>query len=305
MIDISNEILQSYQVRKTKAQKTRFIAFMQSKLPQLQVESGGFGKNRNLVLGNVAEAKVLLTAHYDTCAQLPFPNFITPLNILVYLIYSFCIIIPFFFVYAVVFGLLFALTHSFFLGYWLGLLAMMGAMVYVMMGGKANQHTANDNTSGVITLCELYAAMTPEERARTAIVFFDNEENGLLGSSFFRKLHKADNLKEKLIINFDCVSDGDHMLFVSNKPAKKRYGDLLEKAFPTDRGKYLYFKTTSQAFYPSDQAGFPVSIAVAALKKNKLVGLYMNKIHTKHDTVFQEDNIVFLTEGTLRLIRQI
>ena len=40
MTSLSEEILKKYQVRKTKAQKTRFIEFMQSKLPELKVEEG-------------------------------------------------------------------------------------------------------------------------------------------------------------------------------------------------------------------------------------------------------------------------
>jgi hypothetical protein len=48
------------------------------------VEKASFG-GRNIVIGNPDTAKVLYTAHYDTCARLPFPNFITPKNIFIYL----------------------------------------------------------------------------------------------------------------------------------------------------------------------------------------------------------------------------
>ena len=40
MHDISREILESYQVRKTKEQKSRFIAFLQTRYPELRVEEG-------------------------------------------------------------------------------------------------------------------------------------------------------------------------------------------------------------------------------------------------------------------------
>ena len=40
------------------------------------------------VLGDPETAKVVFSAHYDTCARLPFPNFIAPKNLLVTLGYT-------------------------------------------------------------------------------------------------------------------------------------------------------------------------------------------------------------------------
>lgn len=303
MTAISETILKDCMVRKTKDQKTRFIDYMKGVFPELQVEEDR--KNRNLVLGDVASAKVILTAHYDTCAKLPFPNFITPMNFLVYLGYQLLVIIPFVVVFAAVFGLVFSLTQIREVSSLTGYLAMMGALYYLMMGGPANPYTANDNTSGVITLVELYEAIPQELRSQVAFVFFDNEESGLLGSGAFRKRHKNENLEQKLLLNFDCVSDGDHFLFVLNKPAMKQYADAFRRAFPAAEEKAVYLESTAKAFYPSDQAKFPVNAAVAALNKHKLWGLYMDKIHTPKDRFFDTDNITFLRDGTIRLLEEL
>lgn len=305
MTTLSEKILSDWQVRKTKKQKTAFIEFMKSQIPEIQVEEGGFPKNRNLVVGDVKSADVILGAHYDTCARLPFPNFMPPQNVLLYLAYSLLICIPFFLVAVVVNMALHLVTDNYWILYWGTLLAVFGAMGVVMMGGPANLHTVNDNTSGVITLCEIWAAMSPEQRAKTAIVFFDNEENGLLGSAFFRKLHKKDGLKNKLMINFDCVSDGEHMLFVLNKPAMKNYRQAFTAAFPTAENMTVHVESSSNTLYPSDQMGFPVSAAVAATKKKKFVGLYLDRIHTARDTVLRQENIDYLTAGTLRLLEKL
>lgn len=302
MTELSESILSNWQVRKTKKQKTAFIEFLRSQIPGLQVEQGGFGNNRNLVLGDVKTADVILTAHYDTCAQLPFPNFISPKNIPLYLGYSLLLCIPFGLFALLINALLHLVTDNFFLLYWGTFLPTMGLMFYLFMGGKPNPHTANDNTSGVITLCELMAAMTEEQKARTAFVFFDNEENGLLGSSYFHKLHKKDGVDKKLLINFDCVSNGDHMLFVLSKQAHNIYGSAFAAAFPNTDEKTVYIEKSSNTMYPSDQGSFPLGVGVAALKKKKLVGLYMNRIHTVKDTVFQQENIAYFVEGTLRLM---
>lgn len=46
---------------------------------------------------------------------------------------------------------------------------------------------------------------------KAAFVLFDHEEIGMVGSYSFAKKHK-EILKDKLIVNLDCVSDGDHIL---------------------------------------------------------------------------------------------
>ena len=302
MTTLSETILSDWQVRKTRKQKNAFIEFMQSQIPGLQVEQGGFGNNRNLVLGDVKSAKVIIGAHYDTCARLPFPNFMPPKNIPLYIGYSLLICLPFLVLMGILSGVLMALTDNFLLAYWGSFLPAMALMFYLFMGGKPNPHTVNDNTSGVITLCELIASMPPEQMSQTAFVFFDNEENGLLGSAFFTKLHKKDHLKNKLMINFDCVSDGDHMLFVLNKPAQKAYGEVFAAAYPSTTEKTVLIEKSSNTMYPSDQANFPMGVGVAALKKKKFVGIYLDRIHTVKDTVFQEENIKFFVDGTQRLL---
>ncbi len=299
MTELSREILENWQIRKTKAQKTAFIAFLQEKLPGLQVEQKG--KNRNLVLGDVKTAKLIVTAHYDTCSRVPFPNFVTPKNFLLYLLYNILIVLPFLGLMFLVWWLVSLIPGATYFGWLAGYAAMMLSMVFVLMGGKPNEHTANDNTSGVITLCQLIATMTPEQKEKVCFVFFDNEEAGLLGSAAFAKRHKKDGLKNKLLLNFDCVSDGDIFLLVHNKPAGKQYGQAISEAFAPTEEKAVEICSSARAFYPSDQKNFPVNVAVSAMHRSKWAGLYMDKIHTKHDTVFQEENIHYLTEATVKL----
>lgn len=301
MTPFSQLILSDWQVRKTKKQKLAFIRLMQSRFPELRVEESKIIHNRNLVAGDWETAEFILSAHYDTCAVLPFPNFVMPKNILMTVLYSLLICIPFFLI-AFGFNLLLALvTDNFMLHYWLSLILLFGLIILVFFAGIPNRHTANDNTSGVITLCELMERMPEEMRKKVLFVFFDNEENGLLGSAFFRKLHKKE-LNNKLILNFDCVSDGDHILLVLNKAARKKYGGRLEAAFQSTVEKTVHLEKSSSAMYPSDQAGFPMSAAVAALKKLPLLGLYLDRIHTGRDRVFDERNIEYLCAHTLRFL---
>lgn len=304
MQELSEKILAEYQVRKTKAQKAAFIDFFKQYYPELQVEEGGLPLNRNLVIGDISNAKVVLTAHYDTCARLPFPNFITPKNIVITILYNLMIIIPFFLFMEFLMYFIYSHTQSSQISYWLSFVCTIGLFLWIFMFGTPNKHTANDNTSGVIALCELLEMLTPEQRAQTVFVFFDNEEYGLLGSVYYRKVHKK-RLKDFLLINLDCISDGNHLLLVQSRAPRRKYKELLREAFKDTGEKKFYFEKSESTFYPSDQINFPVNLAIASMKKKPFIGFYMDKIHTKHDVMFDRANIECICTGIQTLIERI
>lgn len=312
MTETTREIFETYQVRKTKKQKTAFIEYVKQIAEHygydFAVEKGSFGA-RNIVIGKPDTAKVLYTAHYDTCARLPFPNFITPKNFFFYLLYQF-LIVGAFFILSFVLGNLIGFFLSFTpvdesTGYMItsfSLQLVLFAFLFLMLGGPANKHTANDNTSGVTTVLDIIQALPQDQKDKVAFVLFDLEEAGLFGSSSFASKHKAVK-KNALLINFDCVSDGSTILFALKRSTKK-YAELLEKAFvPTAD---IAVDITRNAFYPSDNVSFRGGIGVAALKKAKLFGtLYMNRIHTKRDVIYRKENIRFLTDGSIKLAQML
>ena len=301
MTELSQKILAEYQVRKTKAQKQAFIELMQAHFPELQIQEGGFPKCRNLIIGDVENATLLLTAHYDTCARLPFPNFITPKAPLLSILYSFLLALP---VVLVVFGVNFLLSFFpiiFELRYFISLVVSFG-LLSLMFIGPANKHTANDNTSGVIVLCELLKLLSRKERSKVAFVFFDHEESGLLGSGYFRSKYKNVSANTPMI-NFDCVSDGDYILVAATKAALQDIGDKLDAAFQPKKEKTILQCKAEKIYYPSDQMGFRKGVAIAALKKKPLIGYYMDRIHTARDTEFDRRNIRLLCDSILRLLK--
>lgn len=301
MSALTETILKEYQIRKNKKQKQAFRDWLIPKLEEkgyaVSVEEGSMG-SRNIVIGDVSGAKTLFTAHYDTCAVMPFPNFITPAKPLFYWLYQIVIMIPMF---AFLFGVagLFSLVAKplFMVGYWVGFFVLFGFLRF----GPANRHTANDNTSGVCAVLELALALPEERRQDVAFVLFDLEEMGLVGSSFFAKAHKKE-MEKKLLVNLDCVSDGETMLFVLRKGAWPML-EALKAAFPADERVTPRFMTKGY-IYPSDQNQFKCGVGVSALLKNRFGILYMDKIHTPKDQVFRRENIEWLVEGCLRLAEE-
>lgn len=306
MSELSKTVMETFQIRKSRKQKAAFRAWLRTTLESkgycVREETGNF--STNVVVGDPDTAKVIFTAHYDTCAVLPFPNFITPRNFLFYLLYQFLICIP---LLAVPFGAEAALLILWEdCPLWAAMLTMYALVFFMfwwLLDGPANKHTANDNTSGVITLLETAFSLPVEQRDKVCFVFFDNEEKGLFGSSAFVGKHKSAK-KNTPTINFDCVSDGDHIHLFPNKREKKdqETWQLLRKAFSAEDCKSV---TIATGFYPSDQRGFRRGVGVCALKKNRFFGYYMDRIHTSKDTVLDERNILLLRDGALRLTAEL
>ena len=304
MTDTTHEILEKYQVRKSTAQKRAFAAYVEQLAAEwgytFKIEKGSFGV-KNLVIGDPTSAKVVYTAHYDTCAVLPFPNFITPKNMVFYILYNIVIVLGFFLA-AYLFGVI-AGTVSAFFNFSEDVVLLGGKILYLaflllLFAGPANKHTANDNTSGVTLLVDIMRDLPTDRRNDVAFIFFDHEESGLLGSSAFARAHKQE-MKNRLLINFDCVSDGEHLLFVLCKEAKP-YRAVIEKTFTAKDG-FTVEVAEKGIFYPSDQLKFPCGVGVAALRATKHGLLYMNRIHTRRDVIYREENIAFLKNGAIEL----
>ncbi len=303
MDTIIKEIFETYQVRKSRKQKTAFIDYTQKKAKELgwdsHVEKGLFG-SRNIVVGDPDRAKVVYTAHYDTCSRLPFPNFLTPNHFGIYLLYNIAIVLGFFVIAAIlgfVVGVVSALTNlDIAIATKIAQLLLL-ALLLLLLCGPANRHTANDNTSGITVLFGIMKDLPEEQRNKAALVFFDLEEMGLIGSASFASKHKQVKANT-LLLNFDCVSDGEDMMILTKKKAKP-YADLLRKAYPeTD---LVRPRVIDKAFYPSDQANFKTAVGVASFKKTKGGMLYMNRIHTKKDFIYRRENIEFLVNGSIKL----
>lgn len=304
MNEISKTIVEQYEIRKNKKQKAAFREYIVGEAERLgykaSVESGSFGV-KNIVFGDTQKASIVFGAHYDTCAVMPFPNFITPRNIFVFIVYQLLLCVVMFIIPAALTGLVIYFTGVGPLAALVWMVSLLG-MCFLMMAGPANKHTMNDNTSGVLSVVELMSALPTELRGKAAFVLFDAEELGLIGSSSFAKSHKE--LSGKLLINLDCVGDGDTVLLVPRAAVRKDASamSLLSDSFsPTAEMNAII---DGRAIYPSDQASFKRGVGVAALKKGAL-GIYMDRIHTRRDTVCEQKNIDYIVASSINLIKNV
>jgi len=305
MLTTPMDVLHQFPVRKTKKQKQAFRDAVQSYGQNLgyevTVEKGNMGVH-NVVIGNPKTAKYLVTAHYDTCARMVLPNFVTPCNGLVYWSYQLFLIFLIFvetFVTTLIICLIAGTTEIAsavaVAAYWFFLL--------LMMIGPANQSNANDNTSGVVTVLEIARTLPEIQRNKVCFVLFDLEEAGLLGSAAYRKAHKKET-DDQIVLNLDCVGDGDNILLFPTKKLKKdvkKFSSIF-KACGYFGNKSILVRDKGYSFYPSDQTNFPYGVGIGAFRIKKGLGHYYSRIHTPKDTILDPTNVNLLRAAITTLI---
>ena len=307
---VSDTLLERFPVRKSAKQKEEFRTWLCDTLREAGYDprikyTKGYGNSNNVVVGDLVHSKVILTAHYDTCAVLPFPNFVTPCSLLFTVLYVLVLAIALLAVLALVELVLLpklGVPNSVRL---ISAYVILAGIILLCIEGKANKSNVNDNSSGVITLLETALSLPEEERGKVLFIFFDNEEKGMLGSSAFIDKYRPVLDPNALTINFDCVGDGDHILLFPVWRVLKREEALrkVEEIYSADAGeKEVRMVKKGFRFYPSDQMKFTRGIGVAALHYKKSVGYYLGRIHTKRDTVLDRSNIDLLREANLRYI---
>ena len=305
MLQKPMDIPKRYPVRKSKKQKQAFredvTAYAQNLGYAVKTEKGTFHA-QNLILGEPEKAKYLVTAHYDTCARMLLPNFIAPCNPVVFLGYQMVLVVLLVAAALVAGVVTVVLTHSLTIAQFVALVVYW-VLLLAMLVGPANKHNANDNTSGVVTLLEIAATLPENQRNKVAFVLFDLEEAGLIGSAYYRKAHKAQTDKQ-IILNLDCVGDGDELMLFPTKKLKKDQGKLesLRTACGRFGKKSISLREKGFTKYPSDQKNFPYGVGIAAFHRKRGIGLYCSRIHTGRDTVLEITNVNLLRAALITLI---
>lgn len=233
---------------------------------------------------------------------MPFPNFITPCNAIAYFAYQFGVVLGLLLLSVLPAALVGYLFDDFQAAYFVWYFSYLGLFALMMLG-PANPNNANDNTSGIVALLKLAESLPNEKRADVCFVLFDLEEMGLVGSKAYRKAHKAATDRQ-IVLNMDCVGDGDTIIAF---PAKKLGADQsrmtqIRKLSYCDEQKKVAVHEKGFYVYPSDQRNFPYGVGIAAFKRSKCVGLYCDRIHTRRDTVLDENNVNILRDRLLAVI---
>lgn len=286
-------LIDNYPVRRKKEQKDKFIEYVKENINrEVRVEELE-GKHNNILIGDVDNAKVVFTAHYDTPAASLFPNIMIPRNKVIGIAYQFS--------YPILLALI-SLGISYLIKHLLSLDYQVWAIMYIILYLGSfyfltrffdNKNNSNDNTSGVAVILEL-ANMCEKD---VGFILFDNEELGKLGSKAFAKAHK-ECFKNKLVVNLDCVGNGENIIFVAKDNALENDLYKVINNFVKSNDQYnVKFYGQKGSMSNTDYVNFECSATIMACKKAKLVGYYTPRIHTKYDTVSNVENIDFIVKS--------
>lgn len=301
--DYLNRIDRDYPVRNSAEQKQAFRDWALGEAKKngfTQAKAVTAEGHENLVFGNPDTARVIFTAHYDTPRRALLPNLMLVTNPFLSLAYHLGTVLV---MLAVSLGAAFAVKNILNLD-WNELpsralmlavyLAVYCGLFVLLLRGPANQRNRNDNTSGTAAVMELMRRSG--EKEGTAYILFDDEEKGKKGSRAFAKANPAVK-KEALIVNLDCVGNGETFVFGPSAQAEASplYAELQKAAGQT--GLNARFFPAGKARMNSDHKSFDQGVGVCACAFRPKIGYYTGRIHTSGDTVAEPENIARLTEA--------
>ncbi len=308
-----DEILRKYQARGSYRQKTIFINYLKGRLEKSRYDKEirvdeyrvRFFRTRNIIVGNPDEAEIFITAHYDT-SPIWFCSFwLTPINPGLYRIGLFRVGVLIFVLAGIITTAIALVGNgiSFWVDIFIGVLLV---IAFQLMFGIKNWNTANDNTSGVVTLTKILEKIPEEQRKNVCAIFFDNEEKGAIGSKKVSQI--MPNINGKVLINFDCVGDGNNIVSLAKEEAMKdNYYKLLNENFIkfSETFDVRYFsQKLNDKISSSDHNNFDKGVAIYALN-NSFWGMYATKIHTLLDKQCREENINFLVTAMIAFVHKI
>lgn len=301
MKDYLNEINQKFPTRRDKSEKDAFFEYVKQELSEYSVKKETLEDNDNIIIGDLQSAPVIFTAHYDTPATSIFPNIMMPRNKILSMVYH---------VGCPLLLALLALAIAFGINSLIGKQLPVAVGIYLVLyysfwyfGTRCfkNKNNKNDNTSGVATLLTLAKQVS----GKCAFILFDNEEKGLKGSKAIAKA-KSELFKNKLVVNFDCVGNGNEFVFIAKEGAlKSQTYDLLIKTFektPVFNLNYFPYKGSSSN---SDYKNFDLGVGVMACKKGKACKYVTSKIHTNKDVVANSENVYYLANESAKFVNKL
>ena len=297
-MSLFHEINRQFPIRRTRVQKDAFLTWSVQQCAQLGYSAhtetlGKRNRSRNLIIGSPSEAEVVFTAHYDTPANMLLPNLVFPRNIVLSLLYIIGVVLS-------------MLLVSVIPAYLVSLLPVRKAIValvflctyclllVLMVAGPANRHNANDNTSGIALIFALMESLPENMRSKAAFILFDDNERNMAGSRAYAQAHVQASYTQ-LTINLDSVGLGNTSITTASPLARKSpFYPHFTHVLSNGGGYQVLHLGSRGRMLRSDDHAFKCSIGVMACKHKPIIGYYIPNLHTRHDVIVSEENIIFL-----------
>ena len=300
---MKEKIVSAYGVRFFPKQKKRFLQFVQEELNELGWKDREIIKG-NLVVGDIKNAEFIFTAHYDTPGRMPsFFGFLFKIFGHTRQILAMSAI----FIFLLMFTKIMVLYKKFFILSMISPVVLILSIWLIISILTPNRKNYNDNTSGALTLLNIANEISKNNehmKKKTALVFFNNEEWGLLGSAAMKKYWNKNGvqIQNKRIINFDCVGNGNIVMLTHGK--NSGLAEDLESALSKSSNKDI-IKFKYRIIPLSDDYNFRNSNTVGIVFCNESIipgGYYIPLVHSSKDIKLRLENIEWITAEVIKII---
>lgn len=298
------EDVESYGVRKSKEEKENFIKALKERYKdkdEIEIRTYKnwkcFWETNNIVIGDLNNCDFILTAHYDTPPKggenISVRDFLEKYKKPVkgkgfqmhqvkagFIKRFICIELQYSYFFSVLSFLLIVLFFKF-QYFQLQILIALGIIITIIpvlklkLMNKPCNYCFNDNSLGIIMALQLYK----EFNYKSAVILFDNEENGLIGSSLMKKEVNGLN---KPVINFDTICLGNSLVFNYSK-------DFNEKTFNSNE-IIEYLKNKDEW----EEAGIKINYEVNQDHIN-----FSNYLWISYATIVKVHNHIFIKKGPI------
>ena len=289
MLEELYEKLKKHRVRFYPYQKKRFRDLIEHEFAELGYDDVVVDKAKNVIIGDVHNARIIYTAHYDTPMFSPWFLFARVFGhvlgglvigtLLMLLAVGVVTVMIAGFLEGLVTGEFFMFADSSY--FWIS--SVIAFALFFIFPSPGN---ANDNTSGVLAVYEIASRLKAYKMEEgIAFVLFNNEEWGLIGSGAFKKemqgreriaRRNGDEVHKFTLINFDCVGIGDRIMLGYASANGKRICQGIAPSFryPVDIKKGNIMTSGSDHLHFKDNG-----IGIFVSRRSYLGPLHLPMVH--------------------------
>lgn len=279
--------VQNIKSKKDQEKKIHYINKCLAKIPCFNVNGS------NILLGDLENALIIITAHFDT-PLVSIKHYLT--NTRRFVIYSTINRLALFFTYTLIYlsSTLYLLsvisTSNYPLIFFLLIIAyLLFPFLYSLIIRLPNSNNANDNSTAVC----LALYLLEKHHGKIAVILFDQEEKGKLGSRELKSSFHLPPYDKKLFINLDSIGckdiifirDDDNCHLNSDSLVIAQLNVLFKESLPTD--------------YTNLPKGRRIDITTANGDMKNLKSQNYGYIHSKGDTEIDPkmiDNVISIIE---------
>lgn len=267
-----------------------------------------FGQTKNLVFGNLKQAKMILAVPYDTQMKIFSKKYkFYPLDLVKSQQKAFApTFFPLIAIYAIALIILeiigkFAYGTPFYPIYAVCMIVIFALLLFFAYFGFPNKHNTNMYSASIVSAISIASKLTKEQRRIVAFVFTDNNSRTRKGDKLLENNLIAYG-RTPQVLTLSTIGTGDEIVIGYLNNNRKAANNFV-KCFDTDK------KVSSTQITEQDMEGLPIriyskSLMVACGTRDENNQLIVKDVQTSKDTNVDETLLDSVENGILEYMKR-